>query len=102
MRQGASETTLTTIVTSMMTAAKPVEMSVDGFVNSYRNQQSLRGSLKQQEVRSKLKQNVSNKAPVAASDAAAATGFDPSRSSQNMMLQFQKFEPSKARAAIIE
>ena len=47
MKNGASESVLTTILDSMMKASKAVEMNVNGLVDAYKNQASLRAGLQQ-------------------------------------------------------
>ena len=60
LKQCQSETILVDTLTQMITVRTPSEMDATNILDRYKTQQSLRGSIKTNEIRSRLKASVSD------------------------------------------
>ena len=104
LKQCQSETILDDTLTQMISARTPSEMDATNILDRYKTQQSLRGSIKTNEIKSRLKASVSDENYTSLGSEEedevrkfsaitmnqvlpqCSNEYDPSRESQNMML----------------
>ena len=99
IRAGASEGCLINIISEMIATCKPVEMNIDSVLNQYQSQQSLRSYVKQNSIKQNLKSPALSNSLAESQEEqmVQAQEFDPTRVSQNMMLQMGRFTKGLAK-----